>query len=137
MSKIYDKENACVKHNGHSKHGWVTLVLRNINNFIYHSNCLTYKSVHSFNFQVTFDILFLVATIKRFYRRTNILESGDKFEITLDQRKLKTPKGRVMEASSKPLALAIALEWDSQKETINRSNMHLVTLDNGFIFPDQ
>jgi len=69
-----------------------------------------------------------MATIKRFYRKTNILASGDKYEITLDQRKLKTPKGRVLEVSSKPLALAIAMEWDSQKDTINRSNMHLTAL---------
>lgn len=68
----------------------------------------------------------LVATVKRFYRRTNILSSGDKFEITLDQRKLKTPQGRVFEVNSKPLALAVAAEWDAQKETIDRGSMHLV-----------
>ncbi|KMR04864.1 atp synthase mitochondrial f1 complex assembly factor 2-like protein [Lasius niger] len=60
------------------------------------------------------------STVKRFYRRTNILSSGDKFEITLDQRKLKTPQGRVFEVNSKPLALAVAAEWDAQKETIDR-----------------
>ncbi|XP_043274448.1 ATP synthase mitochondrial F1 complex assembly factor 2 [Venturia canescens] len=69
-----------------------------------------------------------MATVKRFYRRTNILASGDKFEITLDQRKLKTPKGKVFEVSSKPLALAVALEWDSQEDIIDRSNMHLTAL---------
>ncbi|XP_011306059.1 ATP synthase mitochondrial F1 complex assembly factor 2 [Fopius arisanus] len=69
-----------------------------------------------------------MATVKRFYRRTNILGSGDKFEITLDQRKLKTPKGNVFEVSSKPLALAVAMEWESQDDTINRSNMHLTAL---------
>lgn len=70
------------------------------------------------------------ATVKRFYRRTNILSSGDKFEITLDQRKLKTPQGRIFEVNSKPLALAVAAEWDAQKETIDRGNMHLTSLCN-------
>ncbi|XP_057326463.1 ATP synthase mitochondrial F1 complex assembly factor 2 [Microplitis mediator] len=74
-----------------------------------------------------------MATVKRFYRKTNILQSGDKYEITLDQRKLKTPKGRVFEVTSKPLALAVALEWDSQEETIHRSNMHLTALCSTFL----
>ncbi|XP_011880728.1 PREDICTED: ATP synthase mitochondrial F1 complex assembly factor 2 isoform X2 [Vollenhovia emeryi] len=71
-----------------------------------------------------------MATAKRFYRRTNILSSGNKFEITLDQRKLKTPQGRVFEVNSKPLALAVAAEWDAQKETIDRGSMHLTSLCN-------
>ncbi|XP_071557124.1 ATP synthase mitochondrial F1 complex assembly factor 2 isoform X2 [Temnothorax nylanderi] len=71
-----------------------------------------------------------IATVKRFYRRTNILSSGDKFEITLDQRKLKTPQSRVFEVNSKPLALAVAAEWDAQKETIDRGSMHLTSLCN-------
>ncbi|XP_034952118.1 ATP synthase mitochondrial F1 complex assembly factor 2 [Chelonus insularis] len=74
-----------------------------------------------------------MATVKRFYRKTNIIQSGDKYEITLDQRKLKTPKGRVFEVSSRPLALAVALEWDSQEDTINRSNMHLTALCSTFL----
>ena len=44
----------------------------------------------------------------------------------MDHRKLKTPKGKTFEVSSEPLAYAVALEWESQKETINRSNMHFV-----------
>ncbi|XP_024880718.1 ATP synthase mitochondrial F1 complex assembly factor 2 [Temnothorax curvispinosus] len=71
-----------------------------------------------------------IATVKRFYRRTNILSSGDKFEITLDQKKLKTPQGKVFEVNSKPLALAVAAEWDAQKETIDRGSMHLTSLCN-------
>lgn len=71
-----------------------------------------------------------MATVKRFYRRTNILSSGDKFEITLDQRKLKTPQGRVFEVNSKLLALAVAAEWDAQKEIIDRGSMHLTSLCN-------
>lgn len=58
-------------------------------------------------------------------------ENG-KFEITLDQRKLKTPKGNLFVVDNEPLALAVATEWNSQKNNIIRSNMHLVT--NGNIF---
>ncbi|XP_024946870.1 ATP synthase mitochondrial F1 complex assembly factor 2 isoform X2 [Cephus cinctus] len=71
---------------------------------------------------------YFLATVKRFYRRTNILSSGGKFEITLDQRKLKTPKGQIFEVNSKPLALAVATEWESQGDIINRGNMHLTAL---------
>lgn len=69
-----------------------------------------------------------LATLKRFYRKTNILSSSGKYEITLDQRKLKTPQGKIFQVDSKPLALAIAIEWDMQKQIIDKSNMHLVNL---------
>ncbi|XP_011506118.1 PREDICTED: ATP synthase mitochondrial F1 complex assembly factor 2 [Ceratosolen solmsi marchali] len=69
-----------------------------------------------------------MATYKRFFRNTGILSNGDKYEITLDQKKLKTPLGKVFEVNSKPLALAVAHEWDSQKELINRNFMHLTAL---------
>ncbi|XP_076687131.1 ATP synthase mitochondrial F1 complex assembly factor 2 homolog l(2)k14505 [Andrena cerasifolii] len=81
-------------------------------------------------FATAFSIVRNMATVKRFYRKTNILSSGGKFEVTLDQRKLKTPRGKIFEVDSKPLALAIAAEWDAQKEIIDRSNMHLTALCN-------
>lgn len=71
-----------------------------------------------------------MATVKRFYKQANVLTTGSKFEIALDHRKLKTPKGKVFEVSSEPLAFAVAVEWDSQKDTINRSQMHLTSLCN-------
>lgn len=72
-------------------------------------------------------MLLIIATVKRFYRRTNILSSGEKFEITLDQRKLKTPKGKIFEVNNKALALAVATEWDAQKDIVEKENMHLVS----------
>lgn len=74
--------------------------------------------------------MYFTATVKRFYKQATVLSSGDKFEIALDHRKLKTPKGKVFEVSSEPLAFAVAVEWESQKETINRSGMHLVRNNN-------
>ncbi|KAF7388168.1 ATP synthase mitochondrial F1 complex assembly factor 2 [Vespula maculifrons] len=81
-------------------------------------------------FTAAFMIIRSMATVKRFYRRTNILSSGGKFEITLDQRKLKTPKGKIFEVNNKGLALAVATEWDAQKDIIEKENMHLTALCN-------
>jgi ATP synthase mitochondrial F1 complex assembly factor 2 len=53
-----------------------------------------------------------------------------KYEVTLDQRKLKTPTGGPFFVNSEPLALAISTEWNSQKETIERSEMILTALSN-------
>lgn len=56
------------------------------------------------------------------------MQNDGKFEINLDHRKLKTPKGAVLRVDSEPLAIVLATEWDSQKETINTSSMHLTSL---------
>lgn len=85
------------------------------------------------SFATSFSIIRKMATVKKFYRKTNIVSSGDKFEITLDQRKLKTPQGKIFEVDNKPLALAVAAEWDAQKEIIDRGNMHLTALCNTVI----
>lgn len=70
---------------------------------------------------------------KRFYRQTGVVTSNGKFEITLDQRKLKTPKGAPFFVESEPLAIAIATEWDAQKDIIDRSRMHLTALSSTVI----
>ncbi|EEB12033.1 ATP synthase mitochondrial F1 complex assembly factor 2, putative [Pediculus humanus corporis] len=59
---------------------------------------------------------------------TNILFNEGKYEVTLDQRKLKTPKGKLFYVESEPLALAVAAEWDRQKTNIVPSSMHLTGL---------
>lgn len=80
--------------------------------------------------KTTFVVIRNMATVKRFYRKTNILSNGEKFEITLDQRKLKTPKGKVFEVNNKALALAVAAEWEAQKDIIEKESMHLTALCN-------
>lgn len=71
--------------------------------------------------------MFPASQPKRFYKNTSVIYSGDgKFEITLDSRKLKTMQGKPLVVDSEPMAIAIASEWDSQKERIERSTMHLV-----------
>ncbi|XP_059060448.1 ATP synthase mitochondrial F1 complex assembly factor 2 isoform X1 [Achroia grisella] len=69
-------------------------------------------------------------TRKRFYRCTGIIQNENKWEVTLDQRRLKTPNGRILMVNSEPLAHAIAAEWDAQKDTIGQPTMHLTALCN-------
>lgn len=70
----------------------------------------------------------LAAQPKRFYKNTGVICSGDgKFEITLDNRKLKTIQGTPFIIESEPMAIAIAAEWDAQKDRIEQSTMHLVS----------
>ena len=50
------------------------------------------------------------------------------FEVNLDKKKLKTPNGEIFKVPSEALALAVALEWNSQDKIIKRNYMHLVSL---------
>lgn len=68
---------------------------------------------------------------KRFYKRTSVLDAGGGlWEITLDQKRLRTPLGQVLRVDNESLALALSHEWDAQRDTINLSSMHLVKIQN-------
>jgi len=68
---------------------------------------------------------------KRFYNSVNVVSGGsESYEITLDSKKLKTPGGSVFSVGNESLALAIAHEWESQKEQVLLSQMHLTGLCN-------
>jgi len=54
-------------------------------------------------------------------------DSPGGFEINLDHRKLKTPQAKLFNVPSEALAIAVATEWDSQKDTIQFYTMHLVS----------
>uniref|UniRef100_A0A915CXC6 ATP synthase mitochondrial F1 complex assembly factor 2 n=1 Tax=Ditylenchus dipsaci TaxID=166011 RepID=A0A915CXC6_9BILA len=90
---------------------------------------------------------------KRFYKSVDVVEVANQgeqdasalaaghakllYEIHLDKRKLKTQAGRVLKLDSQPLALAIAQEWDAQKDLIHKGRMLLTglaftTIDNPF-----
>lgn len=89
-------------------------------NFLYHYNLTPLSpTVRSNN---------KAAPVKRFYKHTSVLFNDGKYEITLDHRKLKTPKGAPFTVKSEPLAIAVATEFDNQKEHIERSKMHLSAL---------
>lgn len=73
----------------------------------------------------------IAALRKKFYNEVSITsENGNRYEINLDGRKVKTPTGSVLYLKSEPLALAVANEWRSQNQVIRSSEMHLTTLAN-------
>uniref|UniRef100_A0A8D0ES98 ATP synthase mitochondrial F1 complex assembly factor 2 n=1 Tax=Strix occidentalis caurina TaxID=311401 RepID=A0A8D0ES98_STROC len=76
--------------------------------------------------------LFLPPERKRFYQNVSISQGEGEcgFEINLDHRKLKTPHAKLFTVPSEALAIAVATEWDSQKDTIKFYTMHLTTLCN-------
>lgn len=67
---------------------------------------------------------------KRFYKNVSISKSGRSYEVNLDRNKLKTPLGTLFRVPSEPLAIAVATEWDSQKDMIRRHSMYLTSLCN-------
>ncbi|XP_066432769.1 ATP synthase mitochondrial F1 complex assembly factor 2 [Eleutherodactylus coqui] len=67
---------------------------------------------------------------KKFYESVSISQGEGGFEINLDRRKLRTPQGKIFTVPSEPLAIAVATEWDCQRDTIKFFTMHLTTLCN-------
>jgi len=69
---------------------------------------------------------------KRFYQAVTVGE-GMLYPILLDGRAVKTPAGGALAAPSRPLAQAIAAEWDAQGERIDPAAMPLTRLANTII----
>ncbi|KAE8578797.1 hypothetical protein XENTR_v10023777 [Xenopus tropicalis] len=67
---------------------------------------------------------------KKFYENVSISHGEGGFEINLDRRKLRTPQGKIFTAPSEALAVAVATEWDCQRDVIKFYTMHLTTLCN-------
>ncbi|XP_067286518.1 ATP synthase mitochondrial F1 complex assembly factor 2 [Pseudorasbora parva] len=68
---------------------------------------------------------------KKFYENVSISQGeGGVFEINLDKRKLKTPGGKLFTVPNEALAIAVATEWDVQKDTLKFYTMHITTLCN-------
>ncbi|XP_034425753.1 ATP synthase mitochondrial F1 complex assembly factor 2 [Hippoglossus hippoglossus] len=68
---------------------------------------------------------------KKFYQDVSISQGeGGVFEINLDRRKLKTPGGKLFTVPNEALAIAVATEWDAQRDTLKFYSMHLTTLCN-------
>ncbi|EDW46452.1 ATP synthase mitochondrial F1 complex assembly factor 2 [Drosophila sechellia] len=76
----------------------------------------------------SFTVRHYASPPKRFYKKTSVLSGDSGYEVVLDHRKLKTPKGTPFIVRSEPLAIAVATEFDAQKENIERSRMHLSAL---------
>lgn len=68
---------------------------------------------------------------RKFYQDVSISQGeGGVYEINLDRRKLKTPGGKLFTAPNEALAIAVATEWDAQRDTLKFYTMHLTTLCN-------
>ncbi|XP_060081769.1 ATP synthase mitochondrial F1 complex assembly factor 2-like [Ylistrum balloti] len=68
--------------------------------------------------------------LKKFYKNAHVVQANGWFEINLDSRKLRTPTGNLFRVPNETLAMAVATEWNAQKDTIKRHNMHLNGLSN-------
>lgn len=55
--------------------------------------------------------------------------AGGSYEVNLDRRKLKTPGGKLFTVPNEALAIAVATEWDAQRDTLKFYSMHLVRTD--------
>jgi len=66
--------------------------------------------------------------LRRFYDAASTAESEDGFAVHLDGRPVRTPGGRFLHVPARPLAEAIATEWDAQVETIQPATMPLTQL---------
>lgn len=61
------------------------------------------------------------------HKKTGFVSStGGLYEINLDKRKLKTPGGKLFTVPNEALAIAVATEWDVQKDSLKFYTMHLV-----------
>jgi chaperone required for assembly of F1-ATPase len=70
---------------------------------------------------------------KRFYSQVGISECDSGFQILLDGRPVKTPGRHGLAAPTRPLAQAIADEWQAQSDLIDPLNMPLTRLANTII----
>ncbi|WP_430910651.1 ATP12 family chaperone protein [Methylobacterium sp. sgz302541] len=67
---------------------------------------------------------------KRFYAQAGLGESGHGFRLTLDGRAANTPARNPLTVRSRPLAEAVAAEWQAQGESIDAATMPVTRLVN-------
>lgn len=66
--------------------------------------------------------------MKRFYKAAGWRAADDGFEVTLDDRPVRTPRRRAVKVPSEMLARALAAEWDEQAVDIRPESMPLSRL---------
>lgn len=67
---------------------------------------------------------------RRFYKQAAAAACGDKWQVELDGRVLKTPAKQTLLLPAEALANAIAAEWDAQAEHVDPATMPLTRLTN-------
>ena len=70
---------------------------------------------------------------KRFYAAAEVGHADRGFSITLDGKPIKTPSGRQVIVPARPIAEAIAAEWNAQTEAIDPLTMPLMRFANSVI----
>ena len=71
---------------------------------------------------------------KRFYTTVTVGDPGEGgHPVLLDGRPIRTPARRPLAAPTKPLAEALAAEWDAQRDVIDPARMPLTRLANSII----
>ena len=70
---------------------------------------------------------------RRFYIEASVVEGVDGHAVVLDQRPVRTPARHALELPTRPLAKAVAAEWQGQGEFIDPSRMPLTRLVNTII----
>ncbi|MFT5487953.1 MAG: chaperone required for assembly of F1-ATPase [Paracoccaceae bacterium] len=71
--------------------------------------------------------------MKRFYKSVGIAEEESGFSVRLDNRPVKTPAKNQLLLPNRPLADAVAAEWEEQPEDIDAHSMRLTRLANSTI----
>jgi len=71
---------------------------------------------------------------KRFYAKAGVGEAeGGGFTVTLDDRPIRTPSGRVIAIPHAEIAQAVAAEWQAQQETIDPLTMPMTRFANSVV----
>jgi chaperone required for assembly of F1-ATPase len=70
---------------------------------------------------------------RRFYDKASTAAVAEGYAVRLDGTPVRTPAGRVLAAPAQALALALAAEWDAQREEIDPAKMPLTRLANAII----
>jgi chaperone required for assembly of F1-ATPase len=70
---------------------------------------------------------------RRFYKHARVNEEEGAFCVGLDQRVVKTPRGRTLGSPKRSLTEALAAEWESQRDEIDPLKMPLTRLANSII----
>jgi chaperone required for assembly of F1-ATPase len=70
---------------------------------------------------------------KRFYAAAGVAEGPDGYGVELDNRPIRTPGQRALAVPTRPLAEALAAEWNAQRELIDPAIMPLTRLANSIL----
>jgi len=69
----------------------------------------------------------------RFYKEASVGEAADGFAVLLDGRPVRTPARQPLAAPVRPLAQALATEWNAQQDRVDPAVMPLTRLANSII----